>query len=351
MFKNLFNRFSHDMGVDLGTTNTLVYVKGRGIVINEPSVVAVNTKSGKILAIGNEAKRMVGKTPSHITAIRPLVKGVVSDFEATEKMLQHFIEKVHKEGSPFFSRPKIVIGIPLDTTEVERKAVEDAALSAGAHTVYLVEEVMAAAIGARLPVGESVGSMVVDIGGGTTEIAVLALYGIVAAKSIDIAGMELDKYIINFCREEFGLLIGEKTAEELKIALGGVIPVEGEQKEMKVRGRDLLSGLPKESVIGSEQIREAIRRPVSSIIEHIKGVMEGTPPELVADISERGIVLTGGGALLSGLDRAIEAALRIPVHVADDSLTCVVRGTGAILEDPNLLKEVVVPSTKDEAVR
>ena len=350
MFSNFFHRFSHDMGVDLGTTNTLVYVRGRGIVMNEPSVVAVNTKTDKILAIGREAKGMLGKTPPHILAIRPLVKGVVSDFEATEKMLQYFIEKVHKEHSFFFPKPKIVIGIPLDTTEVERKAVEDAALSAGAHTVHLVEEVMASSLGARLPVGESTGSMVVDIGGGTTEIAVLALYGIVSAKSLKVAGYELDKYIVNYIREEFELLIGEATAEELKINLGSAAPTDLTLQEMKIRGRDLVVGLPKEVTVTQEQVREAMQRPLTLIIDTIKGVLENTPPELVADVSSRGIVLTGGGALLPGFDRAVEAALGIPVKVADDPLTCVVRGTGAILEDHKLLLEVVVPSTRDDIV-
>jgi rod shape-determining protein MreB len=348
MFKDFFHRFSHDMGVDLGTANTLVYVRGRGIVINEPSVVAVNTKTDKILAIGHEAKRMVGKTPSHILAIRPLIKGVVSDFEATEKMLKYFIEKVHKDRGIFFPKPKIVIGIPLDTTEVERKAVEDAALSAGAHTVYLVEEVVAAAIGARLPIGESTGSMVVDLGGGTSEIAVLSLFGIVASRSLEIAGVELDKHIMSYLREENGILVGDKTAEELKINLGSAYPVELPLEEMKVRGRDLITGLPKEITVTVEQIREAIRRPLGTIVDTLKGVLESTPPELVADIAERGIILTGGGALLPGIDRVIQDALRIPVKVADDPLTCVVRGTGIIIEDKILLQEVKIPSTRDD---
>lgn len=338
------------MGVDLGTSNTLVYVRGRGIVMNEPSVVAVNTKNDKIIAIGQDAKRMVGKTPGHITAIRPLVKGVVSDFEATEKMLQYFIEKVHRERSLFFAKPMVVIGIPLDTTEVERKAVEDAAISAGAHTVYLVEEVVAAAIGARLPVGESTGSMVCDIGGGTTEIAVVSLHGIVSSKSLQIAGMEFDRAIINYVREEFGILIGEHTAEELKINLGSAFPVDLPLQEMKIRGRDLITGLPKEVTVTEEQTREALKRPLHSIIEQMKVVLENTPPELVSDVAQRSIVLTGGGALIPGLDRAIENVLGIPVKVADDPLTCVVRGTGTILEDPVLLKEVVMPSTREEMV-
>lgn len=334
------------MGIDLGTANTLVYVKDKGIVINEPSVVAVNTRTEQILAIGEEAKKMVGKTPSHITAVRPLVGGVISDFEVTEKMLKYFIEKVHKESFGFMPRPRIVIAVPLGITEVERKAVEDATLHAGAREVFLIEEPMAAAIGSRLPIQESTGNIIVDIGGGTTEIAVISLGGIVSSKSLKIAGNELDRNIIQFAREEFNLLLGEKTAEETKIKIGSAYVEEGQDKETKIRGRDLISGLPKEVSVTSSQIRKAISKSLKIIIDNIKSTIEYTPPELVADIYNRGIVLTGGGALLKNLDLVINAETKIPVHVTDDPLTCVARGTGLILEDLDKLKEVLITSSE-----
>ncbi len=345
----VFSRFSKEMGIDLGTSSTLVYVKDKGIVINEPSVVAVNTRTNQILTVGGDAKKMVGKTPEHIQAIRPLVEGVISDFEVTEKMLKYFIEKVHKESFSLLARPVVVIGIPLEVTEVERKAVEDAALSAGASRVYLVEEPMAAAIGARLPVHESVANLVVDIGGGSTNIAVISLSGIVTWKSMRLAGDELNRSIINYVRENFNLLLGEKTAEDIKIKIGSAMPLE-EHTDMRVRGRDLITGLPKEITISDMQVREALTRSIRVMVENIKTVIENTPPELVADVYERGITLTGGGALLKGLDRVIARETQVPVTIADDPLTCVVRGTGILLEDKKLMSDVLVNDTQGQNI-
>jgi len=345
----IFSKFSKEMGIDLGTSNTLVYVKDKGIVINEPSVVAVNNRTEQILTVGNDAKKMVGKTPEHIQVIRPLVEGVVSDFEVTEKMLKYFIDKVHQESFSLLARPVVVIGIPLEVTEVERKAVEDAALSAGASRVYLVEEPMASAIGARLPVQESVASLVVDIGGGTTNIAVISLSGIVTWKSMRIAGDEMNRSIINYVRENFNLLLGEKTAEEIKINIGSAVPLD-EHSDMKIRGRDLISGLPKEITITDMQVREALTRTIRAMVENIKTVIENTPPELVADIYERGIMLTGGGALLKGIDKVIAREAQVPVNVADDPLTCVARGTGIILEDKNLMQDILINDTQGQNI-
>lgn len=341
----ILQKFSHDIGIDLGTSSTLVYVKNKGITISEPSVVAINTRNEQIVAVGSDAKNMLGKSPQHIEIIRPLVSGVVSDFEVTEKMLKYFIDKVHQESFSLIPRPRMVIGIPLDVTEVERKAVVDAALSAGASDVYLVEEPMAAAIGARLPVQESVASMIVDIGGGTTNIAVISLLGAVTWKSIRLAGDEFNKNIINYVREQFNLLIGERTAENIKISIGSATPL-GEKMEILVRGRDLLSGLPKEISINDLQVREALMRSVRLIIDNIKTVIENTPPELTADIHQRGIVLSGGGALLRGIDSLISQETQIPVHIVDDPLTSVVRGTGILIEDNNLLKNVIINETQ-----
>ncbi len=345
-----FSKFSKEMGIDLGTSSTLVYVKDKGIVINEPSVVAVNTRTNQILTVGTDAKKMVGKTPDHIQAVRPLVEGVISDFEVTEKMLKYFIEKVHKESFSLLARPIVIIGIPLEITEVERKAVEDAALSAGASRVYLIEEPMAAAIGARLPVQESVANLVVDIGGGTTNIAMISLSGIVTWKSMRLAGDELNRSIINYVRENFNLLLGEKSAEEIKIKIGSAMPLE-EHTDMKVRGRDLISGLPKEITVSDMQIREALTRSVRAMVENIKTVIENTPPELVADVYERGITLTGGGALLKGLDRVIARETQVPVTIADDPLTCVVRGTGILLEDKKLMEDVLINDTQGQNIK
>lgn len=348
MFKNVLGRFSKDMGIDLGTANTLVYVRDKGIVINEPSIVAVNTRTDQILAVGQEAQKMVGRTPTFITASKPLAQGVVSDFEVAEKMLKHFIEKVHRETFTILPRPRIVIGIPLGVTEVERKAVEDAAKNAGARQVLLIEEPMAAAIGARMPVQDASGNMVVDIGGGTTEIAVISLGGAVTWKSLRVAGDELNKNIINYLRNQFNLLIGERTAEELKIKVGSATEIE--PIEAKVRGRDLISGLPREATINSNQVREATAHTIKLFIDNIKTTIENTPPELVSDIYTRGILLSGGTALLKGLDKRISLETQIPVHVADDPLTCVVRGTGLVLEDLEALKDVFVLSAQEDEV-
>ncbi|MEO8065306.1 MAG: rod shape-determining protein [Candidatus Doudnabacteria bacterium] len=337
----VFDKFSKDIGIDLGTANTLVYVKGKGIAINEPSVVAINQKTKQILAIGDEAKRMVGRTPAHIVAHRPLVDGVISDFEVTEQMLRYFIDKVNQAALGFLSRPRVVIGIPSGVTEVEKRAVQDATLNAGARMAFLIEEPMAAAIGARLPVQDPQGSFIVDIGGGTSEIAVISLGGIVVSRSIRVAGDEMNENIIQFARDEFNLLVGERTAEEVKIRIGSAIPIK-ERMKTHIRGRDLVTGLPKEVIVSDEQIRLALSRSVRMIVNNIKSVVEETPPELVADIMERGITLAGGGALLRGLDRMIADETQMPVQVADDPLTAVVRGTGIVLEDLESLKEVLV---------
>jgi rod shape-determining protein MreB and related proteins len=346
LFNSFFGRFSNDLGIDLGTANTLVYVNDKGIVINEPSVVAVNNRTDQILAVGHEAYKMVGRTPAHIVATKPLVDGVISDFEVTEKMLKYFIRKVHKEQFGFSPRPRVVIGIPLDITEVERKAVEDAALSAGAREVYLIEQPMAAAIGARLPVQQSSGHMVVDIGGGTTDIAVISLGGIVTSKSLKIAGNELNEDIIRYSRDYFNLLLGERTAEQVKIKVGSADMLQ-EALVMKVRGRDLVTGLPKEILMDDTQVRDALSRSVRTIVDNIKTTIENTPPELVSDIYENGLLLTGGGALLKELDGLIADSTGIPVFIADDPLTCVVRGTATLLDDIEFLKTVMVPTTAE----
>ncbi len=346
MLKNLIAKFTKDIGIDLGTTSTLVFTEDKGICINEPSVVAVNIRTDEILAVGAEAKRMLGRTPSHIQAIKPLVDGVISDFEVTERMLKYFIDKVHDDAYLVAPRPGVVIGIPLDITEVEKKAVEDAAKSAGARRVYLVEEPMAAAVGARLPVTEAKATMIVDIGGGTTEIAVIALGGVVNSKSLRLAGNELDANIIQYIREEFNMLIGEQVAEDLKIRIGSATPLK-DTLSMSVRGRDLLAGLPKSIEISDSQVREAIWKTLNQIIDNIKITLETTPPELVADIYEHGIVLAGGGSLLRGLDREIAQSIKIPIRIADDPLTCVVRGTGILLSNRPLLDKLQTPGTGD----
>lgn len=341
MLNKLFGYFSQDIGIDLGTANTLVYVRGRGIVINEPSVVAVNQKTRQIVAIGAEAKRMVGRTPAYITATRPLVAGVVSDFEVTEEMLRYFIRKVHEKNVSLFARPRVVIGIPSSVTEVERRAVEDAAKNAGAREVYLVEEPMAAAIGVRLPVQEAVGSMIVDIGGGTSDIAVISLGGIVVSKDLKIAGDKLNDDIIRFARDEFKLLLGERTAEDIKIAVGSVRELESPIEAM-MRGRDLVTGLPREVVVDDSDIRRAIRHSIHILVNAIKAAIEETPPELVADIMHRGITLVGGGSLLRGLSDLIFEESKVPVRIAEDPLTAVVRGTGIILEDIDAVKNMLM---------
>jgi rod shape-determining protein MreB len=343
MINRLLGLLSHDIGIDLGTANTLVYVRGQGIVINEPSVVAINVKTKQVLAIGDEAKKMVGKTPASIVATRPLVDGVVSDFEVTEQMLRYFINKVHKESYSIFPRPRVVVGIPSGVTEVEKRAVEDAATNAGARQTFLIEEPMAAAIGSRLPIQDAAGSMIVDIGGGTTEVAIISLGGIVASRSLRIAGDELSEDIIKYAREEFNLQIGERTAENIKIAIGSAMPLK-DVKAVPMRGRDLVTGLPKQIMIEPDQVREALAKSVREIVESIKITIEETPPELVADIMDRGIILAGGGALLKGLDELIKKETLMPVHIADDPLTAVARGTGLVLEDIDALKDVLVPT-------
>lgn len=339
----LFRSFSHDIGIDLGTANTLVYIRGRGVVINEPSVVAMNKNTKQILAIGEEAKEMVGRTPAHIVAIRPLVDGVVSDFEVTEQMLKYFINRIHHERFVFFPRPRVVIGIPYGVTEVERRAVEEAATNAGAREVYLIEEPMAAAIGARLSVQDARGSMIVDIGGGTTEVAIISLGGIVSSRSLRIAGDEMNQDIINFARDQYNLLLGERTAEEIKIAVGSALPL-SKNLTAPMRGRDLITGLPKEIIIDDEQVRRAMAKSVQALVDAMKVTIEEAPPELVADILGQGIMLAGGGALLRGLDRLVSESTNMKVHVADDPLTCVVRGTGVVLEDIDILREVLLPT-------
>ncbi|PIR66929.1 MAG: rod shape-determining protein [Parcubacteria group bacterium CG10_big_fil_rev_8_21_14_0_10_36_14] len=341
MIKNFLGRFSKDLGIDLGTSNTVIYVKDRGIVINEPSIVAINKKTNQVLAVGREAREMVGKTPPHIETCKPLLKGIISDFEVTEKMLRFFINKVHEGGFNIMPRPRVVVGVPLEITEVERKAVEDATLSAGAREVFLVEEPMAAAIGARLPIEEADGNLIVDIGGGTTQIAVISLSGIVTWKAITIAGDELNKNIIQYAKDVFNLLLGEKHAENIKHSIASAYRL-NERQQIEMRGRDLASGLPKEIIITDDHIREAVSRSIKKIVENIKSTLEETPPELVADIYERGLVLCGGGALLQGLDKLIADFTAIPVRIADDPLTCVARGTGALLSNPTLLKEVAL---------
>ncbi|MFA6082597.1 MAG: rod shape-determining protein [Patescibacteria group bacterium] len=345
MIDTLFNFFSQDIGIDLGTANTLVYVRGKGVVIQEPSVVAINERTKKVLAIGNEAKRMVGRTPSHIVAVRPLVDGVISDFEVTEAMLRYFIDKVTQDKFKLLSRPRVVIGIPYGVTEVERRAVEEGALNAGARQVFLIEEPVSAAIGARLPIHEPSGNMIVDIGGGTTEVAVLSLGGIVASRSLRVAGDELNQDIIQYARDQFNILLGEKTAEDVKINIGSAFPL-NEKLQTPMRGRDLVSGLPKEIMVNDEQIREAMKKSIKIIVDSIRMTMEETPPELLADIMERGIILAGGGAMLRGLDKLIAQETRTIVHIADDPLTCVVRGTGVVLEDLDNLREVLLPTVR-----
>lgn len=347
MLDYIFGLFSHDIGIDLGTANTMVLVLGQGIVIREPSVVAIHKKTKDIIAIGQEAKEMVGKTPASILAIRPLREGVISDFETTERMLQFFINKVHQTPSrlPKIPRPRVVIGIPSGVTEVERRAVHDAARRAGARQVHLVEEPIAAAIGANIPINEPQGRLIVDIGGGTTEIAVISLGGIVVGKSIRVAGDAMDQNIIDFAKRHFNLLLGERTAEEIKIAIGSAFPPgpDGEEAvDGLLRGRDLATGLPKEIPVVDDDIREALKPSVGFIARIIKDAVEETPPELLADVMREGIILAGGGSQLRRLDQLISEQTGIPVHVANDPMTCVVRGAGKILEEIELLRRVEV---------
>jgi rod shape-determining protein MreB and related proteins len=336
-FSTLMGR---DMAIDLGTANTLVYVRGRGIVLNEPSVVAVNTKDGRPLAVGAEAKRMIGRTPSHIQAIRPLKDGVIADFEICEKMLRYFIQKVHPRR---FAKPRMVICVPSGITGVERRAVQEAAEYAGARKpAYIIEEPMAAAIGAGLPVHEPTGNMVVDIGGGTTEVAVISLGGIVTATSIRVGGDELDDAIINYIKKEYSLALGERTSEEIKMVLGSACPLE-EEISAEIRGRDLITGLPKTIITTTEEVREALEEPIAAVVDAVKVTLDKTPPELAADIMEQGIVLTGGGALLTGLDARLSAETGMPIVVADNPLLSVAIGGGQFLEEFDALKDVLLP--------
>jgi rod shape-determining protein MreB len=326
-----------DIGVDLGTANTLVYVRGRGIVLNEPSVVAVNTATGTVVAFGTEAKAMIGRTPAHVVAVRPLKDGVIADFELAERMLRYFIQKVHRRR--YFAKPRIVVCVPSGITGVERRAVIEAANQAGARAVHIVEEPMAAAIGAGMPVGEATGCMVVDIGGGTTEVAVISLGGIVCAQSIRVAGDDMDEAIISYLKKEFSLLIGERTAEEIKMTIAAALPV-GDEFRADVRGRDLVSGLPKNVVISPDDVRRAIDEPVNAIIDAVRGTLDGCPPELAADVMDRGIVLTGGGALLRRLDDRICSETGMPVIVAQRPLECVALGAGRCVDEFEALQSV-----------
>jgi rod shape-determining protein MreB len=341
MFDSLFGFMSKDLAIDLGTANTLVYVKGKGIVTNEPSVVAVHRDgrgSKRVIAVGEEAKRMLGKTPGNIVAIRPLKDGVIADFEVTEAMLKYFIQKIHNKRS--YARPRIVISIPSGITPVEKRAVKESAESAGAREVYLIEEPMAAAIGVGLPITEPSGNMIVDIGGGTTEVAVISLSGIVYCNSVRIAGDKIDEAIVQYVKRKYNLLIGERTAELVKITIGSAYPMEGEEMEMEIKGRDLVGGIPKTLEISSKDIREAIAEPVNAIVGSVRLALESTPPELAADIVDKGIVLSGGGALLRNLDLLIKEVTRLPVIVAENPLTAVVEGAGKVLDEMALLKEI-----------
>ncbi|MEZ5830293.1 MAG: rod shape-determining protein [Dongiaceae bacterium] len=344
MFSKLVGMFSSDMAIDLGTANTLVYVKGRGIVLNEPSVVAIADNRGKkhVLAVGDEAKLMLGRTPGNIQAIRPLRDGVIADFEVAEEMIKHFIRKVHNNRRSF-ARPQIIVCVPSGSTAVERRAIQESAESAGASKVWLIEEPMAAAIGAGLPVTEPTGSMVVDIGGGTTEVAVLSLGGIVYSRSVRVGGDKMDEAIIGYIRRNHNLLVGEGSAERIKKEIGSACPPEdGEGKVMEIKGRDLMNGVPKELVITERQVAEALAEPVGAIIEAVKVALEHTAPELAGDIVDKGIVLTGGGALLSNLDYVLRHATGLPVSVADDALSCVALGTGRCLEDIKQHRHVLI---------
>ncbi|WP_196599220.1 rod shape-determining protein [Pectinatus frisingensis] len=340
---NLFGGFSHDMGIDLGTANTLVHVKGKGIVLREPSVVAIDRDTNNVLAVGEEAKRMIGRTPGNIVAIRPMKDGVIADFNITQSMLKYFIGKAMNRSS--FIKPRVVVGVPSGVTEVEKRAVVDAVRQAGANEAYLIEEPMAAAIGAGLPVEEATGSMVVDIGGGTTEIAVISLGGIVTSCSIRIGGDEMDSSIVQYIKRMYNLMIGERTAEEIKINIGTAIAPE-QSKHMEIRGRDLVSGLPKVLDISDHEIEEALREPVHKIVEAVKNTLERTPPELAADVMDHGIMMTGGGALLSNLDKLLSKETGMPVLIAEDPLSCVGEGTGKSLENIDLLKRVMMTTKK-----
>ena len=340
---NALTFLGRDMAVDLGTANTLVYVRGRGIVLNEPSVVALNTNNGQIVAVGVEAKRMIGRTPGNIVAVRPLKDGVIADFDVTERMLRYFIQKVHRRTH--LAKPRLVVAVPSGITGVEQSAVKEAGHQAGARRVYIIEEPMAAAIGAGLPIHEPTGNMVVDIGGGTTEVAVISLGGIVTSQSIRVGWDELDQAIITFGKKEYSLMLGERTAEEIKMAIGSAFPAEDEP-HAEIRGRDLVSGLPKTVVISAAEVRKAIEEPVNLVVDAVKNTLDKCPPELAGDVMDRGIALTGGGALLRGLESRIREETGMPVQVADNPLESVVLGTGKCVEDFETLRQVLVPDTR-----
>ena len=349
MFKKIRSLFSGDIGIDLGTANTLVYLCEHGIIINEPSVVAINKKTGRVVAVGTDAKKMLGRTPGHVNAIRPLVDGVVSDFEVTEEMLMHLINNSRKISRKF-GRPRVLVGVPSGVTNVETRAVVDASKNAGAREVYIIEEPMAAAIGINLPVQDPVGSMIIDIGGGTTDIAVISLGGIVNSKNLTVAGDKFNQDIISYIRDEFKILVGERTAEDIKIKIGAIS--EGDEPiEAPVRGRDLVTGLPREVIITDADIREAIGPSISTLIDAIKEVLETTPPEILSDVMKRGIIIVGGGALIKGLDSLISEILKIPVHIAGEPLSAVVRGTGIVLENLDAYREILVNYDDDAAPR
>jgi len=343
MFDTWFQFIGRDMAVDLGTANTLVYVRGRGIVLNEPSVVAVNTKNGSILAVGSEAKRMIGRTPSHIQAIRPLKDGVIADFDVTEKMLRFFIQKVHRRR--MLAKPRVIICVPSGITSVEQRAVEEATYAAGGRSAHIIEEPMAAAIGAGMPIHEPTGNMIVDIGGGTTEVAVISLGGIVTSASARIAGDELDDAIVQYIKKEYSLMLGERTAEEVKMAIGTAFPVP-DVPDAEIRGRDLVTGLPKTILVSAAEIRRAIEEPVNQIVDAVKNTLDKTPPELAADIMDKGIVLTGGGALLRGLDERLKHETGMPVHITEAPLSCVAVGSGKCLEEFEALRRVLISSSR-----
>ena len=349
MFDKFYQLFSNDIGIDLGTANTLVYLRDHGIVINEPSVVAVNQKTGQVVALGTQAKQMIGRTPGHVVAIRPLVDGVISNFEVTEEMLSYLINKANKISKKTV-RPRVVVGVPSGISSVEIRAVYDAAKNAGAREVHIVEEPMAAAIGIKLPVKDPVGNMIIDIGGGTTDIAVISLGGIVRSKNLHIAGDRLNNDIINYIRDEFRVLVGERTAESVKIAIGSV-KKGAEPMEAVIRGRDLVTGLPREVVVTDTDIREAMSSSVVGLLEAVKEVIETTPPEVLSDVMSRGIILVGGGALLRGIDDLLAQTLHVPVYIANDPLTAVARGAGVILEDMEGFKEVLIEHENDAPPR
>lgn len=339
IFDSLVGLFSNDLAIDLGTANTVVFVRGKGIVLREPSVVAIHNETKEILAVGSEAKQMLGRTPGNIVAIRPMRDGVIANFEITEAMIKHFIRRVHNRKT--LVRPRVVIGVPSGITQVEKRAVRDSAISAGAREVYLMEEPMAAAIGVGLPISNPTGNMIVDVGGGTTEVAVISLSGIVYSKSVRVAGDEMDEAIINYIKRKYNLLIGERTAEEIKIKIGSAYPL-NEKQEMEIKGRDLVAGIPKTLLVNDEEIREALAEPIGTIVETVKIALERTPPELAADIVDKGIVMAGGGSMIRGLDLLLREETGLPIILAEDPLSAVALGTGKALDELELLRKVSI---------